>query len=318
MKTKRLGRTGLEVPIVGIGTAFLGFNGKDEWVDAGSFVPDEKSAISAVAAFLEAGPAVIDTSPMYGGTGVETAIGKAIRASGRAPGEYVLMTKAGRLNEGSDYSSDAIRANVMASLERLGVDRLDIVSVHDAMGRFDEVMGPGGALAGLRELQAEGLVRFIGIACNKPEANAEFMETGEFDVAVVAGAWSLINQKMLERVAPAAERYDIGILSATPLERGLLVAGVPESREHPSNRVFDEATLAHVTKIQALCGLWDVPLVAVALQWLTRHPLVASAVPGARNLSEAESNIASANLSIPEGFWDELAPLIQHWEIGRK
>jgi D-threo-aldose 1-dehydrogenase len=315
MRTKTLGRTRLDVPAIGIGTAFLGFNGRDAWVDAGSFAADPELGVPALRAFLDAGQTLIDTAPLYGGGRVETLIGEALREYDVS--RYLLMTKAGRTSDGYDFSADAVRNSVAESLERLGVDRIDIVCVHDAMGRFDDVMGRGGALEGLRQLQDEGMIGFVGVACSSTDTNADFIETGEFDVAVVPGAWSLINQTLLQRIAPAAEKHDVGLLAGTPFERGLLVAGVASSPEHPSNRVFSDETIEHVQAMKAVCEAHGYPLFAVALQWPSRHPRVAAAIPGARNGEEATANVQAANLEISEEFWAELGPMIRHWEIGR-
>jgi D-threo-aldose 1-dehydrogenase len=317
MRTKTLGRTGIEVPIIGIGTAFLGYNGTDAWVDTGTYVPDEEAGVEALVAVMAHGATLVDTSPMYGRGRVEAMVGRAIRErSTTSP--VIVTTKVGRNWDGYDFSHDGVRASILGSQERLGVERIDVVSIHDAMDRFDEVMGKGGTLSALRELQDEGVVGYIGTACAIPDANAEYMETGEFDVAIVPGAWSLINQEMLKRIAPAAEKHGMGLLSATPFERGLLVNGIADDPNHPSNRVFSPETIAHVELMKSVCAGYGIPLFAVALQWLTRHPLVASAIPGARNTSEGEANAEAGELEIPEALWEELAPLIRHWDIGRK
>jgi D-threo-aldose 1-dehydrogenase len=318
MRTKILGRTGLEVPIIGIGTAFLGYNGTDAWVDTGTFEPDREAGVAALLTVLKHGATLIDTSPMYGRSHVEEIVGEALRQRPDRNSPVTVMTKVGRQWDHQDYSRDGVRASVLASAERLGVDKIDIVSIHDAIGRFDEVMGKGGALEALRELQDEGVVGFVGTATMLPDANAEFMETGEFDVAVVAGAWSLINQEMLKRVAPAAEKYDMGLLAATPLERGLLVDGLADAPGRPNNRLFSPETVEQVGKIKAISESYGIPLFAVALQWLTRHPRVGSAIPGARVESEAEANANAGELEIPDALWEEIAPLIRHWDIGRK
>ena len=119
-----------------------------------------------------------------------------------------------------------------ASLERLGLEQLDLVYIHDAMGvPMEQVMSKDGALGALRKLQNEGVVRFIGSASNDPPTNTPYIETGEFDAAVVPDAWSLLTQEAAERILPAAEKYNIGISCATPLEIGLLATGpIPGER----------------------------------------------------------------------------------------
>ena len=137
-----------------------------------------------------------------------------------------MTTKVGRTAAGRDYGYDAVMRSVEASRERLGLDRFEIVYIHDPMGLpLEEVLGKDRALGALRKLQDEGVVGFVGAAANDPDANGPFIETGEFDVAVVPDAWSLLNQSAERYIFPAVEKHDVGIAVATPIERGLLATG---------------------------------------------------------------------------------------------
>jgi D-threo-aldose 1-dehydrogenase len=304
VRHKVLGRTGIRVPIVGIGTAFIGYQPRTGWEDAGELSISEPVAEATVFAALEAGATFVDTAPLYGQTRVESVVGRVLARFG-AGEELVLGTKAGRDAEGHDYSRDAILRSVEGSLRRLGVDRLDVVSVHDSMDYFDDVMGPEGALGALRELRDQGVIRAVGVGCADPDETARYVETGEFDVAIVANAWSLVNRRMEERIIPAALRFDTGIVVATPLERGLLAVGtggghVQGGREH------SEDVIRLVARVEDLCERYDVSLLAVSLQWLTRHPQVASAIPGPRTADEAVANTRAASVDIPDELWREL------------
>ena len=218
MEKKLLGRTGLEVPIVGLGTLFVG--SRDRMGGAGDL--DEDLAAQTVVAAIEAGSTLIDTAPLYGGTICEKIIGRALRERPDLAAICTVTTKVGRLQEGMDYSYDAVMRSVAASQERLGLERFDLVYIHDATGvPMEEVMGTDRALGALRKLQDEGVVRFVGTA----ESNGPYIETGEFDAAEVTDAWSLLNQRAAKRIFPAAERHHVGITVATPIERGLLAAG---------------------------------------------------------------------------------------------
>lgn len=329
MVTKTLGRTGLEVSIVGLGAAFIGIptpnqavleypSGEDADTGAiqGQSQMDLDLGVQTVHAAIEAGCTLIDTAALYGGTRSEQIVGRALRERPDLAARCTVTTKAGRTKEGQDYSYDAVRRSVFESLERLGLDRFAVVYVHDAMGvPMEAVMGKQGALAALRALQDEGVVHFIGSAANDPETNVAYIETGEFDAAVVPEAWSLLNQLAAERILPAAERHNVGLVIATPLERGLLATG-PTAGINYLNRNFSQACLDHVAKIQRLCQEHNVPLVAASLQWCTRHPQVAATVPGARTPAEARENAQAGAVDIPKTFWEALAPLVQHWEKG--
>lgn len=319
MKTRTLGRTGLEVPTVGLGAAFIGIpdpNRAAVEYDGQPGNMEEDLGVRTVIAAIEAGSTLIDTAPLYGGTRSERIIGRALRERPDLADRCTVTTKVGQLPGVFDYSYDAIMRHVEASRERLGVERFEVLYIHDAMDApFEQVMGKNGALGALRKLQDEGSVRFIGTAANEPETNAPYIETGEFDAAVVPEAWSLINQLAVERILPAAEEHNVGLVIATPVERGLLATG-PTPGINYLARNFSRACLDHVAKIQALCRDHGIPLVAAALQWCTRHPQVAATIPGARTPEEAEQNARAGSLDIPEAFWNDLAPFVRHFEPG--
>ena len=311
MKTKILGRTGLEVTIIGLGTIYIGSQPSGP---SGGL--DEEMGARAVQAAVEAGCTLIDTAPLYGGTTVEKIVGNALRDRPDLAAKCTVVTKTGAYREGKDHSFDGTLRSVEASLERLGLEQLDLVYIHDAMGQpMEDVMSKNGALGALRRLQTEGIVRFIGSASNDPPTNTPYIETGEFDAAVVPDAWSLLNQEAAERILPAAEKYNIGISCATPLEVGVLATGPIPGRDY-GRREFSQECLDHVTKIQRLCQDYEIPLLAAALQWCARHPQVSTVIPGARTPEEAVENVEAAELEIPEAFWVDLDPLVRHWEKG--
>jgi D-threo-aldose 1-dehydrogenase len=178
------------------------------------------------------------------------------------------------------------------------------------------VMGPNGALAALRQLQSEGVVGHIGIASNNPWDNAPYIESGEFEAAVVPDAYSLLSQVALERIFPAAERFGMGVVVATPLERGILATGTRAARpEDHINRQFRPEVLGHVERLEALCAEYGVSLLAAALQYVVRHPVVTATVPGARRPEQAVANAAAIREPIPDAFWADLAPLIGNYEM---
>ena len=311
MKTKILGRTGIEVSIIGLGTIYIGSQ-------PSQYPPrlDEEMGARTIEAAIEAGCTLIDTAPLYGGTVSEQIIGNVLRNRPDLAAKCTVVTKTGAYREGKDHSFDGTLRSVEASLERLGLDRLDLVYIHDAMDvPMENVMSNNGALGALRKLQNEGVVRFIGSASNDPPTNTPYIETGEFDAAVVPDAWSLLNQTAAERIFPAAEKHNIGISCATPLEVGLLATG-PIPEVDYGRRNFSQACLDHVAKIQRLCQDYEIPILAAALQWCTRHPQVTTTIPGARTPEEAVANVKAVDIAVPEAFWADLAPLVRHWETG--
>ena len=317
MRTKRLGRTEIQLPIVGIGTAFIGIPTQNKTVGEYEGAPsqvDHELGIETMLAAVDAGGAFFDTAALYGRSESESIIGDALKLRPDAIDRLIISTKAGRRHDGYDFSFDGVQASVHASLERMGLQRLRIVYIHDAMGQpMDFVLSPRGALGALRNLQRQGIIDHIGTASNDPATNLEYIKTGEFDCAVIADSWSLINQVAEREIFAAAAKHDVGLVAATPLERGLLVTG-PQTDTRYLNRVFSQDCLDHVTRIQALCANYDVPMLAVALQYCSRHPQVASTIPGARVPSEARSSLAAAELAIPSALWEELRPLVRHFD----
>lgn len=319
MRTKTLGRTDIDVSIVGLGTAFLGMTQMDQRSASYEALVesiDEEQGIATVHAALEAGCTLIDTAALYGGGRSEKMIGRALALRPDLAKQCIVTTKVGRTVDGYDYSYDAIMRSIETSQSRLGLDRFEVVYIHDAMDiPVEQVMGKTGALGALRKLQDEGIVGYIGTAADDPRTNTPYIETGEFDAAVVPRAWSLINLLGADRILPAAEKHNVGLVVATPIERGLLATG-PIPGAYYFDRNYSAEVQAHVGKIKALCDRFNLPLLAVSLQWCVRHPQVATTIPGARFPHEATANAEAAKVAIPDEFWPELEPLLVHWEEG--
>jgi D-threo-aldose 1-dehydrogenase len=320
MQSKILGRTGLPVSIVGIGTAFIGLSTLNPQVgnnyEALVSNLDEELGVQTIHAGVEAGCTLIDTAALYGGGRSESIIGRALAERPDLAVKVTVTTKVGRTLEGLDFSYEAILRSIEASQQRLGIERFKVVYIHDAMGvPWQEVMGKQGALAALRSLQAQGIVEYVGTASDDPKTNTPYIETGEFDAAVVPRAWSLLNQLAAERILPAAVKHNVGLVIATPLERGILATG-PIPGAYYFDRNYSKACQDHVGKIKALCDAHSIPLVAASLQWCVRHPQIAATIPGARFPQEAVENANAASFPIPESFWTELEPLVTHWEEG--
>lgn len=301
MNYKTLGRTGLRVSCVGLGAAWL----------------DEEKGVETVWAAVEGGCTLIDTAALYGNGKSEEIIARAFVAKPDLAKGVIVTTKVGHWPQGFDYSYDMSMRCVERSMEKLKVKHFPLLYIHDAPKEvFNKVMGKEGTLAALRKLRNEGVVDYIGIAVNDPEHNAPYIETGEFDAAVVPEAYSLLNQVAEERIFPAVKKYNMGVVIATPLEKGLLATGVQSGVKYPA-RQFSEECLAHVSKIESLCKRYGISLAAAALQFCTRHPLITTTIPGARTPEEARHNAKAGSEQIPEAFWEELKPLVKHWEKGK-
>jgi D-threo-aldose 1-dehydrogenase len=307
LPTKMLGKTGVEVTTLGVGCAWLGRRAD------GSI--DEETGLAALVAALDSGVRLIDTASLYVDGAAERLVGQALRERPALAGSVVVETKVRDVRE-FGYTGDETRRSVATSLERLGLDHIPVIYLHDPPAAvFDRVMGHGGALAALRQLQSEAVVGHIGIASNNPWDNAPYVESGEFEAAVVPDAYSLLSQVALERIFPSAERFGMGVVVATPLERGLLATGTRAARlEDHINRHFTPEVFGHVEQLEAVCARHGVSLLAAALQYVVRHPVVSATVPGARSPEQAVANADAIRASIPDAFWADLEPLVRNFE----
>jgi D-threo-aldose 1-dehydrogenase len=307
LATRTLGKTALEVTVLGAGCAWLGRR------TDGSI--DHEMGVQAVLAALDAGIRLIDVASMYSQGQAEVMVGEALRQRADLSDHVVVQTKVRDVRD-FGYTADETRRSVETSLNRLGLNRIPMVYIHDPpAAMLDRVMGPSGALGALRRLQSEGVVEHVGVASNNPWDNAPYVETGEFEAAVVPDAYSLISQVARERIFPAAERFGMGVVIATPLERGLLATGARAMRpEDHINRSFSPEVLQHVSRIEELCAEFGVRLLAAALQYVLRNPLVSTTVPGFRSPDQPHASVEAVLEPIPDAFWQAVEPQVRDFK----
>lgn len=307
LPTRMLGNTGVEVTTIGVGCGALGRQADG--------AIDEDTALAAILAALDCGVRLIDTASIYLDGAAERIVGQALRARPALASQIVVETKVRDVRE-FNYTGDETRRSVETSLSRMGLDHIPVIYIHDPSAAiFDRVMGPGGALVALRQLQSEGVLGHIGIASNNPWDNAPYVESGEFETAVVPDAFSLLSQVALQRIFPAAERFGMGIVVATPLERGLLATGARLARpEDHSNRHFTPEVFEYVERLEVVCAEFGVSLLAAALQYVLRHPAVSATIPGPRTPEQARANVDAIREPTSDAFWTELEPLVRTFD----
>lgn len=308
LPTKPLGKTGLNVTILGAGCAWLGRQAD------GSI--DRDIGLATVLAALDAGIRLIDTASLYAQGTAESVVGEALRQRPDLARSVIVETKV-RDTRDFRYTADETRRSVETSLKRLGVDHIPIIYIHDPpAGILERVMAPDGALGALRQLQAQGVVGHIGIASNNPWDNAPYIETGEFEAAVVPDAFSLISQVARERIFPASERFGMGVVIATPLERGLLATGTRALRpEDHINRVFTPEVLRQVERLEEVCRTHRVSLIAAALQYVVRPAIVSATVPGFRSPDQPSAAVEAMLRPVPAAFWNAIDPLVADFHV---
>ncbi len=320
---RKLGKSELTVTALGLGGAPL--------VGLKSSVP-ESQAHDTVAAAYDCGLRLFDTSPFYGIGLSEHRMGHVLR--GKQSHDFVLSTKVGRylipetpdqvdhsLFHGTlnmrailDYSYDGTIRALDQSFQRLGVERIDVLHIHDidiwSQGsreayeeRFQEAMD--GAYRALHGLRAQGVIGAIGIGVNEVEPCLRCALIGDFDCFMLAGRYTLLEQAALDTLLPLMERKGIGLLIAAPYNSGILATGaVPGARYN--YRPASPEIMARVARIEEIGRRHDVPLQAAALQFPLGHPAVAAVVPGAVSPQEVRQNAALMAHPIPAAFWAEL------------
>ncbi|SEL23524.1 D-threo-aldose 1-dehydrogenase [Bosea lupini] len=321
LPVRPLGRSGLKVTTLGFGGAPLG----DLYAHL-----DEAGAIATVETALASGINLIDTSPLYGHGLSEHRIGAALRRSGRK--DVVISTKVGRVAEpfagrgnGSgylgglphglrfDYSHDGTMRSLEQSALRLGVDRIDVVLIHDVDvwthgkdaidAHFAQAMD--GAYRALDTLRAAGAVKAIGVGVNEAEMCERFARAGDFDTMLLAGRYSLLEQPGLASFMPLAREKGIGLMLGGVYNSGILATG-PIAGAKYNYQPAPPAILARVATIEAVCARHGVPLRRAALQFPLGHPAVASLVMGAVKPEEVADQVAELAAPVPGALWTEL------------
>jgi D-threo-aldose 1-dehydrogenase len=318
-----LGKSGVEVTIMGFGGAPLG-NMYQAFSD--------RQARATVEACYDAGIRYFDTAPYYGFGLSEHRLGEALREKERA--ELVLSTKVGRvlkpgdpatLDHGQfkqslpfglvyDYSYDGVMRSVEDSLQRLGTWRIDILLVHDLdvwthrsedarRARVAEFMA-GGYLA-MVKLREQGAVRAIGAGINETAACQDLAERGDFDCFLLAGRYTLLEQAPLDEFLPLCERRNIALIIGGAYNTGILATGAVEGAYFQYAPAPPEI-MERVRRIEAVCARHGVRLPTAALQFPLGHPTVATVIPGTRSSEEVAQNAEIFAPGIPADFWTEL------------
>ncbi|NUP54018.1 MAG: aldo/keto reductase [Catenulispora sp.] len=280
----------------------------------------DQDARAAVDAAWDAGIRVFDTAPHYGLGLSERRIGAALRDRPRE--EFVLSTKVGRLLEPvaqyagtdpegfavpaafrrvPDYSGAGVRRSIEASLERLGLDRIDVVLIHDPDHVEEQALGE--AFPALAKLREEGVIGAVGVGMNQTRIPLRFVRETDIDVVLLAGRYTLLDRSGAE-LLDAAGQAGVGIVIGGVFNSGLLVDPRPSST-YDYQRVPPDV-LAESLRLKEICERHGVPLRAAALQFPARHPAVKSVLIGARSPREVADCVEMARLPVPDALWAEV------------
>jgi D-threo-aldose 1-dehydrogenase len=287
----------------------------------------EEQAFAVLEAAWDAGVRYFDTAPHYGLGLSERRLGAFLRTRPRE--EYVLSSKVGRLlvpdpdghdrldlendfhvpatvRREWDFSADGVRRSLEDSLERLGLDRIDLLYLHDP-DRHDLDRDLETGIAALDALKREGLIRAGGLGAMSTDALERGARSGALDVLMVAGRLTLAEQPALAEVVPACERTGTGIVTASVFNSGILASDDPGSDARYEYGSAPGDLLAKVRRIADLCHAFDVPLPAAALQYTLRFAPVRAVVAGSSRPEQIRQNARWAALDIPDELWTALA-----------
>ncbi len=313
-----LGRTGVRVTRLGVGCAWFG--------NLYRAVPED-AADAVLARAFELGIRLVDTAPLYGfgladrriapalaragrdGFVVSTKVGRTLRA--RRPddpaelaydGNGPLFVDAPALHADFDFSYDAVMRGIEESLGRLGLERLDIVLIHDPDDHYAQAVD--GAYRALHTLRSEGVVGAIGVGMNEPGMSARFARDTDIDCVLIAGCYTLLDQSGAEELLPACARRGIGVVVGGVFNTGVLAQPSPQACY--KYQVVPDDVLARVRRLARTCESHGVALKAAALQFPLRHPAVTSVLTGVRSTAELDDNARLLQVPVPEAMWQEL------------
>jgi D-threo-aldose 1-dehydrogenase len=299
-RRRPLGGTGVEVTSICLGGGPLG-----SMPENFGHATSADDAIATVLAAFDSPFNFLDTSAGYSGGESERRIGLAIAAAGGLPPGFVLQTKVDPDPLTGEFNGPQVRRSFEASLTRLGLDRVEILHLHDPerIG-FAAAMAPGGPVAALIALREEGLAGRLGVAGGPVGLMGQFLDTGVFDVLLTHNRWTLAD-RTADALLTQAARAGIGVLNAAPFGGGVLARGTAQCDKY-CYQPLAAATRSAIRAVERICADADVPLGAAALQFSTREPRIDATVVGVSRPERIAQTAAWATWDIPGGVWEAI------------
>jgi D-threo-aldose 1-dehydrogenase len=295
-----LGSTGLSVSPLCVGCAPLG-----DMPETFGYGVEEERAIRTLEAVLESPINFLDTAASYGDGESERRIGEVLKGRGGLPDGVVLATKADRDLQTGDFSGEQMRRSVERSLRLLGLDRLQLVYLHDPEHEsFERLMAPGGAVEVLRDLKDEGVIEHLGVAGGPIDMEIRYVETGLFEAVITHNRYTLVDRSAEPLLDVAAER-GVALLNAAPYGSGILAKG-PDAYARYEYQEAPQDMIERVRAMQKVCEEFGVPLAAAALQFSMRDARVASTIVGMTRPERVEQTLELAAEPLPEELWERL------------
>lgn len=303
MQTKPLGNTGLSVTPLCVGTSPLGNFPAQYGYEVGA-----EQAVATISRVLQGPITFIDTSNNYGEGESERRIGKAIAEAGGLPEGFVLATKVDPRPGSEDFSGDRVRASVRESQERLGIEQLQLVYLHDPERiTFEEATAPGGAVEALVQLKDEGVIQHIGVAGGPIDLERRYVGLGIFDAVISHNRYTLVDQSASPLLDDAVAA-GVAFVNAAPYGGGMLVRG-PDAVPTYCYQPASDETIGRVRQMETACKAKGVPLAAAALQFSLRDDRVTSTIVGMSTPERVDQTVELAEWPIDGELWSELLEL---------
>lgn len=316
---RQIGKTSLKIDPLGFGCAPLG--------NLYHVVEDADAVLQAA---WKAGFRYYDTAPHYGQGLSERRTGDMLRPlRGK---DYLLSTKVGRLLKPAgyakerhgflspmpfdihyDYSYDGIMRSFEDSILRLGLDRIDILYMHDIgtathgdANKHHFSVAMAGGYKAMDELRNQGLVKAIGLGVNEYEICEEALKYGDWDCFLLAGRYTLLEQQSLQTFLPICKQRNCSVVVGGPYNSGILATGIRGKTPYYNYGPAPTDVIERVSKIEQVCAEFDVRLAAAALQFPLAHPAVVSVIPGLGSASRIQNTLELFSEIIPAEFWQAL------------
>lgn len=300
---RAFGNTGLMVPPISIGCAPLA-----SMPEAFVYEVTREDAYATIRAALASPIDYLDTAGWYGDGESERRIGHVLRAMGGLPADAFLQTKVGRDGFDNAYRGDTVKWRLERSLSLLGLDRIEVVFLHDAeWTTFEAGMAKGGPVEVLRSYQEQGVIGHLGVAAGPNEVELQYIETGLFDAVITHNRYTLLN-KSAEPVIAAAHARGIAVLNAAPYGSGMLVKG-PDAYARYAYQAASLALVERTRQIMAIGERHGVPLAAIALQFSLNDTRICNTIVGMSRPERIQQTMEYATHPIPQALWDEVNAL---------
>jgi D-threo-aldose 1-dehydrogenase len=299
---RTLGGTGLDVTALCVGGGPLG-----SMPEAFGYAVSQDDAVDLVEAVLASAIRVLDTSNGYSGGESERRIGMGIAKAGGLPPDVLVVTKVDARD--GDFSGRRVRESVRESSERLGLDTLPLVHLHDPeFHDWDDLTSPGGAVETLVRLREEGTIGHIGVAGGDTRVLSRYLDLGVFEAVLVHNRLTIVDRSA-EQLVERAAGEGLGVINAAVYGGGILANPSGGSTQYGYRQV-SPATLEAIGRMAELCARWGIDLPTAALQFSLRDPRVHFTVVGISKRRRLDGLLEAVGVELRQEFWDELETLV--------